>query len=168
MSVTATATSPNRLQLEALTSQRRGDDPPRLPPGHLELLIATHSVGLYHQPPEQITSDALARSSMTTMASSQNIELAHPTGLLTGPLVDFQHFSNKQKSQWLIDIAHDICHVTLLTSQGWRDVHPNHNLIASTYYYLVERSVSLTKIGTRVGNSQTDTTGPLSNMANRV
>jgi hypothetical protein len=173
--MSVTATSPNPLQLAAFTSKIHGNNPPLLPPGHLELLIATRCVGLYHQPPEQITSDALAESSMTTTVPSHNIELTHPTGLLIGPLVDFQHFSNEEKSQWLIDIAHDICdpaqkrgQLVVWRNQEWRDVHPTHHLIASTYHYLVERTVSLTKISARLGKSQTDTTGPPSTMANRV
>jgi hypothetical protein len=129
--MSVTATPPNPLQLEAFTSKSDGDDPPRFPPGHLELLIATRLVGLYHQPPEQITNDALAQYSMTTTAPSQNIEPTHPTGLLTGPLVDFQWFSNEEKSQWLIDIAHDICdpaqkrgQLVVWRNQGWHDVYP--------------------------------------------
>jgi hypothetical protein len=107
------------------------DEPPRLPPGHLELLIATRRVGLYHQPPEQITSDAFAQSSMTTTVPSKDIKPTHPTGLLIGPLVDFLCFSNEEKSQWLIDIADDICdpahkrgQLIVWRDQGWQDVYP--------------------------------------------
>ena len=176
--MTVTATPSNPLQLEALTSQRHGngnESPRPLPPGHLELLIATRLVELYHEPPEQITSDTLAQSSMTTTIPSQSIEPTHPTGLLIGPLVDFLCYSNEEKSQWLIDIAHDICdpaqkrgRLIVWRNQDWQDVHATDPLIASTYHYIVEHTVALTKISARVGRSQTDATGYASTMANRV
>ena len=169
-----TATLSNPLQLEALT-QIHGDDPPRLPPGHLELLIATHLVELYQQPPEQITSDALAQSSMTTTIPSLSIGPTHPTGLLIGPLVGLLRYSNEEKSQWLIDIAHDICdpvqkrgRLIVQRNQDWQDVHATGPLIASTYQYIVGHTVSLTKISARVGRSRIDATGEASTMANRV
>jgi len=76
----------------------------------LYLCIRTSRVNLYRHPPETITitSDAdVERLMMTDPSnpSSPNDE----TCLLHGPLADFLLFSRREKSKWLIDIAHDIC-----------------------------------------------------------
>ena len=91
--------------------------------------------------------------------------------------MDFVCFSNEEKSQWLIDIAHDICdpahkcgHLVVWHNQGWHDVYPTDPLIESTYHYLVPSgiAVSLTKISARVGRSRADATEQASTMANHV
>ena len=109
------------------------------------------------------------------MVPSQDIEPTHLTGLLIGPLVNFQCFSNEEKSKWLIDVAHDICdpaqkrgRLIVRRNQDWQDVHATDPLIASTYHYVVGHTVSLMKISARIGKSRTDATGKASTMANRV
>ncbi|KAN0112018.1 hypothetical protein V8E52_007935 [Russula decolorans] len=55
------------------------------------------------------------------------------TCLLSGRLDDFLLYSGQEQSQWLIDIAHDICDPTLkcgslqvwdVAGEMWRNVNP--------------------------------------------
>ena len=141
----------------------------------LELLIFTNRVGLYPQPPTLITSDELARSAMTTGPNPTAPEGL--TCLLSGPLDDFLLYSRQERSQWLINIAHDICDPALKRGslQVWdaagetrRDVNPTEPLTASRYLYDIQAIVSLSKISERVGRSRTTASGNASTMASRV
>jgi hypothetical protein len=141
----------------------------------LELFIFTNCVGLYPQPPRLITSDELAHSAMMTGTNPTS-----PSGLtclLSGPLDDFLLYSRQERSQWLIDIAHDICDPALKRGslQVWdaagemrRNVNPTEPLTASRYHYDVQAIASLSKISERVGRSRTTVSGNASTMANRV
>jgi len=84
-----------RAHLNVVHSQQ----PPRL-----ELRILTN--GLYPQPPTNITSDELAYSAKTTSPPNPTSDF---TCLLSGPLDNFLLYSGQEQSQWLVDIAHDIC-----------------------------------------------------------
>jgi hypothetical protein len=144
----------------------------------LELLIFTSRVGLYPQPPTNITSDELARSEMTTGPPNPTSP-SDFTSLLSGPLDDFLLYSRQEQSQWLIDVAHDICDPALKRGslQVWdaagevrRKVNPTEPLTASTYLYDIQAVASLSKISERVGRSRTraSASGNASTMANRV
>jgi hypothetical protein len=86
---------------------------------HLELCILTSCVSLYSEPPADITEDrALHAQStmMTTDVTVRSVTDLSPddisstfTCLLFGPLGEFLVYSREENSQWLIDIAHDIC-----------------------------------------------------------
>ena len=152
------------------------------PPSQLRLAIFTSHVGLYPQPPESITSDTLAQSSLImTPPNTTNANANHLTNLLSGPLTDFLTFSRQDHSQWLIDVAHDICDPSrrrgwlmvwvrdaTLDMGTWRAVSPTEPLIASVYLYDIEHVVSLLKISGRAGKSKTTSHGIASTMANRV
>lgn len=142
---------------------------------HLELRIFPSRVGLYPRPAANITNDTLAQSIMTT--GPPNPTSSDLTCLLSGPLDDFLLYSRLEQSQWLIDIAHDICdpaqkHGSLkvwdASGQAWRDVNRIDPLTASTYLYDVQTVVSLSKISERAGKSRTSATGNASTMAKRV
>jgi len=146
----------------------------------LELIIFTNRVGLYPQPPTNITSDELARSEMTTgPPNPTSSSTSDFTCLLSGPLDDFLLYSRQEQSQWLIDVAHDICDPALKRGslQVWdaagevrRKVNPTEPLTASTYLYDIQAVASLSKISERVGRSRTraSASGNASTMANRV
>jgi len=152
--------------------------PPRSQQPHdpqiLELAIFTRNVALYTEPPPLINTDTLAQSAMSTTDPPDDHGFTH---VLSGPLADFEHYSRHEHSQWLIDIAHDICDPLHKrgTLQVWeeaegafRDVIPDEPLIASFYAYLVLGVVALTKISARTGRTRTGTTGNASTMASRV
>ena len=144
----------------------------------LELRILTNHVGLYSQPPATITNDTLARSTMTTTEpDSHTVSPSDFTRLLSGPLADFLSFCRQENSQWLIDIAHDMCDPTLKrgslqvwdeAGQVWKKVHPTVPLTASIYLYDVQAVISLSKISARAGKSKTSASGNASRMANCV
>jgi len=140
----------------------------------LELRIRTSSVGLYPRPPTNITSDQHAYSAMTTSPPNSTYLF---TCLLSGPLNDFLHYSGQEQSQWLIDIAHDICDPSLKrgslqiyddVGDKWRVVNPTDPLTTSNYYYIVEVVISLSKISERTGKSKTSASGNATIMANCV
>jgi hypothetical protein len=143
---------------------------------HLELCILTDLIGLYSQPPTNITGDETADSATTT-------GLPNPTStsvftcLLRGPLDDFLLYTGQEQSKWLIDVAHDICDPALkrgalkvwdAAGEMWRNVNPTDPLTSSTYLYDTCAIVSLTKISERTGRSKTSATGNASTMADRV
>ena len=145
-------------------------------PPHLELRILTSHVGLYPQPPAIITNDTLAQSTMMT-TNPDTISPSDFTRLLSGPLADFLSFCRQENSQWLIDIAHDMCDPTLRrgslqvrdeAGQMWKKVNPTDPLTASTYLYDVQAMVSLSKISARAGNSKSSASSNASTMANGV
>jgi hypothetical protein len=140
---------------------------------NLHLCIRTSRVGLYPQPPQNITSDTDVERSMTMDPSSPDDKIC----LLSGPLADFLLFSRQEKSKWLIDIAHDICdpkqkhgklRVWDRAGQMWKDVDPTDPLTASDYLYDVQDVISLTKISHRTRKSKTSVTGSASTMEYRV
>ena len=138
---------------------------------HLELCILTN-----------ILSDNLPDSAMTTDPPNPAYT-SDFTCLLSGPLEDFRLYSGRH-SQWLMDIAHDLCDPSLkrgmlkmwnAAGEMWRNVNPTDPLTASTYLYDTQASVSLSKISERAGKSKSTTTsdgghavGPTSTMAVRV
>lgn len=179
MSATATALIPLKA---SPTSKPHSDAHPQ-PIPHLHLFTLTRFVRLYPQPPAhwQITSDELAQASMRATDPSNHNPVSY-TGLLSGPLVDFQHCINQENSQWLImiDIAHDICdpaqkHGQLWVScpaedweTSWRVVSSTDPLVASVYVYVTQHVVGLTMISAHVGRSRTEATGHASTMASCV
>jgi hypothetical protein len=99
------------------------------------------------------------------------------THLLSGPLENFLVYSGQAQSQWLIDIAHDICDPALkhgslqvwdVAREIWRNVNPTDPLTGSTYLYDVQAIVSLSKISKREGRSKTCASGNASTMASHV
>src|SRR5579863_6245687 len=129
--------------------------PQQLP--RLELYILTRRVGLYSQPPANITSDTLAQSTMMTTDPPNTIPPFSCTCLLSGSLADFLPFSGQEKSQWLINVAHDICDPSqrrgsllvwdvTVPEPTWRMVSSTDPLTASMYLYSVQAVVSLLKI----------------------
>jgi hypothetical protein len=145
-------------------------------PPHLELRILTNHVGLYPQPPKEITSDTDASSTMTT-GPPHTASPSDFTCLLEGPLEDFLLYSGQERSQWLIDISHDLCDPTEkrgtlrvrdVGSGQMRNVHHTDPLTASVYLHDIPAVVSLSKISRRTSRSRTPATGYPSTMANRV
>jgi hypothetical protein len=154
------ATAENPLQA---SSQSKAHSQQQL---HLRLHILTNRVGLYPQPPTEITSDELAHLAMAVDPPNPSSP-SDFTCLLSGPLDDFLLYSGQEHSQWLIDIAHDICDPALKCGslQVWdvagemgRNVNPTDPLTASTYLYDVQAVVSLSKISEHVGKSKSDAT----------
>jgi hypothetical protein len=99
------------------TSGETHSKPHSTEPSLLQLLIRTPSVGLYRQPPENITSDRDVQQSMTTDPPSP-CSPSEKTCLLSGPLDDFLLIVVRRSPtwtisinhfKWLIDIAHDVC-----------------------------------------------------------
>ncbi len=154
---------------------------------HLELCILTHRVGLYPQPPTNITSSELAQSVTLTVppdpTSPSALGPPNPastsafTILLSGALEDFLLYSGREQSQWLIDLAHDICdpaqkrgtlRVWDAAGEVWRNVNPTDPLTSSAYLYDVQAVISLSKISARAGRSKTSASGNGATMANRV
>ncbi|KAK2460134.1 hypothetical protein APHAL10511_007813 [Amanita phalloides] len=140
-------------------------------PQHLDLRIHTSRVGLYPQPLDNITSDTLAQSAMTAAPPDAF------TCLLRGLLDDFLLYSRQEHSQWLVDIAHDICdpalkrgslHVWDAAEETWKNVNAADPLIASTYLYQVQDVVALSKISERAGKSKTSVSGNASTMGTHV
>ncbi|KAF8497552.1 hypothetical protein F5888DRAFT_1613509 [Russula emetica] len=136
-------------------------------PSQLELHIPTNCVGLYPQPPATITSDMLAKETMT-------IEPPNPT---TSPTDFTLYHDSGEESKWLVDIAHDICDPTMkcgllkvwdVAGLGWRDVNATDHLTASIYLYHIQVVVSLSKISLHTCRSVTSASGNASTMANRV
>ncbi|KAK2467583.1 hypothetical protein APHAL10511_000438 [Amanita phalloides] len=132
---------------------------------HLGLHIRTNRVGLYPPPPGLITGPP----SLTS--------LSHFTCLLSGPLDDFLLYSGQEQSQWLIDIAHDICDPAMrrgslqvwdAAERMWSNVNHADPLIASVYLYSVETVMALSKISSRARRSITRASGHPSTMAHRV
>ena len=159
------ATAANTLQ--ATTSKTPSQQLP-----HLELRILTSCVGGIQ--PANIASDTTTSGLLNPGPSTSPSDF---TCLLGGPLNDFLLYSGQEHSQWLIDIAHDICDPALKrgslqvwdeTGQLWRTVNPVDPLIASIYLYDVRVVVSLSKISRRQDRSRTSATGYPSTMANRV
>ena len=145
---------------------------------HLQLCIPTNCIGLYSQPPTNITSDELAYSAMTTSPRNPTSPSSF-TCLLSGPLDDFLLYSGHEQSQWLIDIAHDICDPSLkrgslqvwdVARESWGNINPTNPLVASSYLYDVPDQVivSLSKISKRAGKSKTSASGNASTMASCV
>ncbi|KAI9447233.1 hypothetical protein F5148DRAFT_1252153 [Russula earlei] len=140
----------------------------------LELHVPTSLVRLYPQPPEFINTDSLADLAMTAGPPNSSDST---TCLLHGLLEDFLIYSRREKSQWLIDIAHDICdplqkrgslQVLDASGEGWINVNPTDPLIGSTYLYEIEAMISLSKISVRTGRSITSATSNATTMANQV
>jgi len=145
--------------------------------GVLELRVNSPSVRLYPVAPPTISDDILAATAMTPSAKSPCTTPS--VCLLRGPLDDFVRYSRQEASNWLIDIAHDICDPadhrgSLLVWkepwQQWRPIATTDPLTASTYRYdlPVGITVGLSKISQRVRKSVTTTTGYASTMADRV
>jgi len=142
---------------------------------HLELCILTSHISSYPQPPANITSDTLAHSTVTL--DPPNPTSSDFTYLLSGPLDNFLLYSGQEQSQWLIDIAHDICDPALkcsslkvwdLAGQMWRNVKPTDPLTTSTYLYDIQTMISLTNISECAGRSKTSSGGNASAMAYNV
>ena len=99
------------------------------------------------------------------------------TCLHSGSPDNFLHYSGQEKSQWLIDIAHDMCDPALkrgslqvwdAAGETWRSVNPTDPLTRSTYLYDIQDIVSLTKISKRAGKTISSAIGDASTMANSV
>ncbi|KAH9967146.1 hypothetical protein BC827DRAFT_1171842 [Russula dissimulans] len=167
------------LQAPSSTSSKTPDNaPPLQQPGQLELRILTGSVGLYRPPPRQIDSDEQAVSVLTAADPPPNTTSSDFIRLLSGPLNDFLLYTHhRRQSNWLIDIAHDICDpfhrrgsLRIWTGQEWEIVARQDRLKASVYLYDVPEGVvlSLSKISARQARSRTSAGGNASTMADRV
>ncbi|KAH9965592.1 hypothetical protein BJV74DRAFT_869944 [Russula compacta] len=148
------------------------------PQSVLELRILTSRVGLHISPPEAITDPESASAAMRILPPEHNPDPDATTCLLAGPFTDFLRYSGPD-SQWLIEIAHDICDPylkrgALLVREDvagqvmWRPVNGTDPLIASTYLYNIQFVVSLSKISQCEGKSRTTATGTASTMGSRV
>ncbi|KAJ7875310.1 hypothetical protein B0H14DRAFT_2343285, partial [Mycena olivaceomarginata] len=104
---------------------------------------------------------------------------ANTLTLLSGPLAEFVKYSRAEQSNWLIDMAHDICDpaamrgslfVCKLDTMQWSPVTPTDPLTASVYTYRLPAGVvvGLSKISGRKNKSRTSATGDASTMAGRV
>ena len=163
------APAENHLQALPTSSETHSDVPSEQLP-QLELRILTSLCTR----PANIPSDTLAHS--TVMSDPPNPTSSDFMCLLSGPLDDFCHFSGQEHSQWLIDIAHDICDPTLKRGSlqvwdvagHWRNVNPTDPLTASAYLYAIQTMISLTNISKRAGRSKTSAGGNASTMAYHV
>jgi len=105
---------------------------------------------------------------------------SHFIRLISGPLDQFVLYSRRERTKWLIDIAHDVCDPLSKRgelkiragedSEEWRSVAPTDPLTASVYLYSVPEGliISLSKISARRGTSSTTATGRPGAMANEV
>ncbi|KAJ3976530.1 hypothetical protein EV361DRAFT_276767 [Lentinula raphanica] len=104
--------------------------------GWLYLVIKTVHIGLYPPPPTVFAVDAdlqvsqayaaTARSPYTTVAEQE-------TRLLEGEVADFRCFSRHENTQWLIDIAHDLCDPVTHRGSLWIVTDQFQSLALSTY-----------------------------------
>lgn len=145
----------------------------------LELCIYTCYVGLYRQPPENIRDIIDAESTMITDAPPDSVAPGQLTCLLRGDPNEFRYYSHEEHSNWLIEIAHDLCDpvrkrgslymwdVTGPTSM-WRTVNPTESLMAALYLYNVCAVVSLTRISHRTAASTTTASGAATTMKEHV
>ena len=157
---------------------RLGKARPQQPPhdGELELCILANKVGLYHLPPSNISNDDQAALAMTTNTPSPMPPPNSLIHLLSGRLGEFLLYSGQEQSQWLIDVAHDICDPDQKrgrlqvqeTKETWRDVVPTDPLTPSLYLYNIQLAVGLTKISKRTQASITSSGGNASTMLNHV
>ncbi len=174
-----TAASPLQASSTSTSKEphRKSHPRPRKVP-FLYLCIRTSRVHLYRNSPETITitSDTDVERLMTTDPSNPSSP-DDETCLLHGRLADFLLFSHREKSKWLINIAHDICdpgqkrgklRVWDKAARTWKDVSATDRLTGSDYLYDVQDMISLTKISHRENKSKTTATGNASTMANRV
>lgn len=144
--------------------------------GELKLCILANNVGLYPSSPPTISNNEDAALVMTTSTPNPIFPPNSIIHLLSGPLQQFCLYSGQEQSQWLIDIAHDICDPDqkhgLLQIQGaketWRNVAPTDPLTASIYLYNIQHTISLTKISRCQGTSITSSNGNASTMQNQV
>jgi hypothetical protein len=140
------------------------------------LCILANNVGLYCSPPPTISNDGQAALAMMTNTPNPMPPPNSIVHLLSGPLNQFCLYTGQEQSQWLIDIAHDICDPDqkrgLLqvqeTEETWRDVAPTDPLTASIYLYNIQLTISLTKISKRIRASITSSGGNASTMQNHV
>ncbi|KAJ7735534.1 hypothetical protein DFH07DRAFT_753812 [Mycena maculata] len=100
---------------------------------------------------------------------------ANALTLLSGPLEELVKYSRAEQSNWLIDIAHDICgpaamrgslFVWKLDAMQWSSVAPTGPLAASVYTYRLPAGVvvGLSKI---CGRTHRSVTGNANTMASR-
>ncbi|KAJ7669630.1 hypothetical protein B0H14DRAFT_3072377 [Mycena olivaceomarginata] len=145
--------------------------------GQLELRISANSVGLYPSPPTHIVSDFFATQAMSPQPPPASNHDA--IRLLSGPLAAFLKYSRHEQSQWLMNIAHDMCDPAAMrgslfvwdeATEQWSPVAPTDPLTASVYLYRVPAGVivALSKMSARTGRSVTSATGNASTMADRV
>ncbi|KIK02261.1 hypothetical protein K443DRAFT_97209 [Laccaria amethystina LaAM-08-1] len=140
----------------------------------LALEIYSAHILLYSNPPSTISDNANAVEAMTTGDGSP---ATNSTCLLSGALSEFLRYSRQERSQWLIDIAHDICDprfrrgsLVVWKDQQWLPVANTDPLTASEYRYDLPTMVTigLSKISLRTGKSRTSASGNASTMASRV
>ncbi|KAJ7152998.1 hypothetical protein C8R46DRAFT_912915 [Mycena filopes] len=110
----------------------------------------------------------------------QLVTPTHSNGTITlvsGPLDNFMQYSRLEASQWLIDIAHDICDPALMrgslqirNSNQWSPVTPTDPLVAAVYLYTLPAGVivELSKISQRKNKSSTSAAGNAGTMEGRV
>jgi hypothetical protein len=125
-----------------------------------------------------ICSDQAASEAMTAVSRPGPPEPdSNSICLLSGPLKEFLLYSCQENSQWLIDMAHDLCDpakkrgslkVQNATGQAWENVIPTNPLTSSIYIYDIQAVVSLTKMSRRNGKSISSSSGNASTVQNHV
>ncbi|KAJ7743949.1 hypothetical protein DFH07DRAFT_749740 [Mycena maculata] len=145
--------------------------------GVLELCVSAAAVGVYPPPPTTITSDHDVAQLMAVQNPAANT--SGLVRLLTGRLSDLMHYARHQHTQWLLDVATDICDP--LAKRGslvvwdavqalWSPVAATDPLRAAVYCYSLPQGtvIALTKISLRVGKSETTVDGNGGTMRNHV
>ncbi|KAJ3777418.1 hypothetical protein FB446DRAFT_681166 [Lentinula raphanica] len=115
--------------------------------GRLYLIIKTIHIGVYPQPPTRFAANGDAQVFQAYTATSRDPNTTTPssvTYLLEGEVSDFCCFSRHENTQWLIDIAHDLCDplhrrgiLWIVSSQYPIPAHSGDPLYAATYEYQV-------------------------------
>ncbi|KAJ3756649.1 hypothetical protein EV360DRAFT_47587 [Lentinula raphanica] len=122
--------------------------PPPLPTrGRLCLVIETVHIGLYPRPPTSFAVNADLQVSLAYAATPRDPNttiVGQQTRLLEGEVEDFERFSRLQNTQWLIDIAHDLCDPVLhrgtlfiVTNEYETPALSTYPLYAAIYEYRV-------------------------------
>ncbi|KAF7983226.1 hypothetical protein HWV62_23516 [Athelia sp. TMB] len=146
--------------------------------GPLILRISTNQTAAHTPPPQQTNTPADAQPSSTTPGLPPPTHPPRPfIPLISAPLSHFEHFAQAEHSQWLIDVAHDICDpahrsgtlrrlespsyadCTRGPSQTWAPVRPAEPLRAALYEYVCGRPLTLSQISRREGKSKSSRGG---------
>ncbi|KAF7977326.1 hypothetical protein HWV62_4101 [Athelia sp. TMB] len=147
--------------------------------GPLILRISTNQTAAHTPPPQQTNTPADAQPSSTTPGLPPPTHPPRPfIPLISAPLSHFEHFAQAEHSQWLIDVAHDICDPAhrsgtlrrlespsyayadcTRAAQTWAPVRPTDPLRAALYEYVCGRPLPLSKISRREGKSKSSRGG---------
>ncbi|KAJ3754983.1 hypothetical protein EV360DRAFT_50601 [Lentinula raphanica] len=139
----------------------------------LTLRILTANIGLYPEELTSIEADGIQVVKPHTITPPPDPLLQNEyTYLLEGELTDFLKLSGNENTQWLIDIAHDLCDPRFKRGSLWvyssdgqdHPVDPTDPLTPSTYEYRTSVIIHLTKKSNREGKSRSQSWSDAKNM----